>query len=57
MSPPLADKQVISSTERLLAAHQEEEPSAESDAVVWSNTEGEELNQGIRLKIQHPKVR
>ncbi len=25
--------------------------------VIWNDAEGEDLNQGIRLKIQHPKVR
>lgn len=57
LSPSLADKQVISATERIFAAQQEEGPSEESGPIVWSETEGEELNQGIRLKIQHPKVR
>uniref|UniRef100_A0A3Q2ZVK8 Ribosome biogenesis protein BOP1 n=1 Tax=Kryptolebias marmoratus TaxID=37003 RepID=A0A3Q2ZVK8_KRYMA len=55
LSPALADRQVVSSSERLLAAPQEEGPSEESDTAVWSEAEGEELNQGIRLKIQHPK--
>ncbi|KAM9737364.1 ribosome biogenesis protein bop1 [Menidia menidia] len=52
----LADKQVISSTERLLTAPLEEGPSEGSVTVVWSDVEGEELGQGIRLKIQHPKA-
>ncbi|XP_022061400.2 ribosome biogenesis protein bop1 [Acanthochromis polyacanthus] len=55
VSPSLADKQVISASERLLAGQQEEEPS-EGAGPVWSETEGEELSQGIRLKIQHPKA-
>ncbi|XP_036001305.1 ribosome biogenesis protein bop1 [Fundulus heteroclitus] len=56
LSPALADKQVVSSSERVLTAKEEEEgPSEGSQPVVWSETEGEELNQGIRLKIQHPK--
>ncbi|XP_014895051.1 ribosome biogenesis protein bop1 isoform X2 [Poecilia latipinna] len=55
LSPALADKQVISASERLLSAQQEEGPSEGSQPVVWSEMEGEELNQGIRLKIQHPK--
>lgn len=55
LAPSMADKQVISSSERLLSAEQEEEAS--EGAVTWTETEGEELNQGIRLKIQHPKVR
>ncbi|MEQ2158631.1 hypothetical protein GOODEAATRI_014373 [Goodea atripinnis] len=56
LSPALADKQVLLSSERLLTTHQEEGPSEESQTVVWSETDGEELNQGIRLKIQHPKA-
>uniref|UniRef100_A0A3B5MQF0 Ribosome biogenesis protein BOP1 n=1 Tax=Xiphophorus couchianus TaxID=32473 RepID=A0A3B5MQF0_9TELE len=56
LSPALADKQVVSSSERLLSAQQEEGPSEGSQPVVWSETEREELNQGIRLKIQHPKA-
>ncbi|KAM6899973.1 ribosome biogenesis protein bop1 [Xenentodon cancila] len=56
LSPSLADRQVISATERLLGTQQEEGPSEGSDPIVWSETEGEELNQGIRLKIQHPKA-
>ncbi|XP_038133061.1 ribosome biogenesis protein bop1 [Cyprinodon tularosa] len=56
LSPALADKQVISSSEKLLTAQTEEGPSEGSQTVVWSETEGEELNQGIRLKIQHPKA-
>lgn len=58
LSPSLADKQVILSSERLLSAQQEgEEPAEGNGSVVWSEAEGEELNQGLRLKIQHPKVR
>ncbi|XP_031589417.1 ribosome biogenesis protein bop1 [Oreochromis aureus] len=57
LSPSLADKQVILSSERLLSAQQEgEEPAEGNGSVVWSEAEGEELNQGVRLKIQHPKA-
>uniref|UniRef100_A0A1A8P6E8 Ribosome biogenesis protein BOP1 n=1 Tax=Nothobranchius pienaari TaxID=704102 RepID=A0A1A8P6E8_9TELE len=56
LSPALADKLVISSSEKFLTGQQEEGPSDGADPVVWSETEGEELNQGIRLKIKHPKV-
>ncbi|XP_065327438.1 ribosome biogenesis protein bop1 isoform X2 [Pelmatolapia mariae] len=57
LSPSLADKQVILSSERLLSAQQEgEEPAEGNGSVVWSEAEGEELNQGLRLKIQHPKA-
>ncbi|KAK5911750.1 hypothetical protein CgunFtcFv8_005896 [Champsocephalus gunnari] len=55
LSPSLADKQVVSASERLLAGPQGEEPAEEAGPVTWTDTEGEELNQGIRLKIQHPK--
>lgn len=54
LSPSLADKQIVSSTERLLVGQQEAEPT--EGPVTWTDTEGEELLQGIRLKIQHPKV-
>uniref|UniRef100_A0A8C6TZS7 Ribosome biogenesis protein BOP1 n=1 Tax=Neogobius melanostomus TaxID=47308 RepID=A0A8C6TZS7_9GOBI len=55
VSPPstAADKQVVTATERLLS--DEVEPAAGEGPVVWSNAEGEELHQGIRMKIQHPK--
>ncbi|XP_073338365.1 ribosome biogenesis protein bop1 isoform X2 [Pagrus major] len=56
LSPSLADRQVVSSSERLLAGHQEAEPTEGQGAVTWIEGEGEELNQGIRLKIQHPKA-
>ncbi|XP_029942505.1 LOW QUALITY PROTEIN: ribosome biogenesis protein bop1-like [Salarias fasciatus] len=55
LSPGLADKQVLSSSERLLGGHQEAEP-AEGAELVWCETEGEELRQGVRLKIRHPKA-
>ncbi|KAL3044195.1 hypothetical protein OYC64_003935 [Pagothenia borchgrevinki] len=55
LSPSLADKQVVSASERLLAGPQGTEPAEEAGPVTWTDTEGEELNQGIRLKIQHPK--
>ncbi|KAM3596728.1 uncharacterized protein V6R79_019460 [Siganus canaliculatus] len=55
LSPCLADRQVISASERLLSSHQEEEPTEGAGSVVWVNGEGEELDQGIRLKLQHPK--
>lgn len=57
LSPSLADRQVISSSERLLTGQWEAEPTEEAGPVTWSEGEGEELNRGIRLKIQHPKVR
>ncbi|XP_051246682.1 ribosome biogenesis protein bop1 [Dicentrarchus labrax] len=56
LSPSLADRQVVSSSERLLSGQQEEEPAEGVGPVTWSEGEGEELNQGIRLKIQHPKA-
>ncbi|KAF3833410.1 hypothetical protein F7725_024614 [Dissostichus mawsoni] len=55
LSPSLADKQIVSASERLLAGPQGAEPAEEAGPVTWTDTEGEELNQGIRLKIQHPK--
>ncbi|XP_032364874.1 ribosome biogenesis protein bop1 isoform X3 [Etheostoma spectabile] len=56
LSPSLADRQVVLSSERLLSAPQEAEPNEGAGPVTWSETEGEELTQGIRLKIQHPKA-
>ncbi|CAJ1084297.1 ribosome biogenesis protein bop1-like [Xyrichtys novacula] len=56
LSPALADRQVVLSSDRLLSAPQEAEPIEGDGLVNWSDTEGEELNQGIRLKIQHPKA-
>ncbi|XP_008329052.1 ribosome biogenesis protein bop1 [Cynoglossus semilaevis] len=54
LSPSLGDKQVVSSSERLLSG--EQEPTEEAGPVIWSDTEGEELNRGVRLKIHHPKA-
>ncbi|XP_070701976.1 ribosome biogenesis protein bop1 isoform X2 [Pempheris klunzingeri] len=55
LSPALADRQVLSSSEKLLSGQQEAESPEGAGSVTWSEGEGEELNQGIRLKIQHPK--
>lgn len=57
LSQSLADRQVVSASERLLSSHEEAEPTEGDAAVTWTEVEGEELNKGIRLKIQHPKVR
>ncbi|XP_039976835.1 ribosome biogenesis protein bop1 [Xiphias gladius] len=56
LSPSLADRQVVLSSEQLLSGQQEAEPTDEAGPVIWSVAEGEELNQGIRLRIQHPKA-
>ncbi|KAK9527043.1 hypothetical protein VZT92_015708 [Zoarces viviparus] len=56
LSPPLADRQIVLSTERLLSGQREVESTGEVGPVKWSDVEGEELSQGIRLKIQHPKA-
>ncbi|CAK6979781.1 ribosome biogenesis protein bop1 isoform X1 [Scomber scombrus] len=56
LSPCLADRQVVSASERLLIGQQEADTTEGAGPVTWSETEGEELNQGIRLKIQHPKA-
>ncbi|KAJ0055167.1 hypothetical protein NL108_011456, partial [Boleophthalmus pectinirostris] len=56
VTPPstAADKPVVTATERLLS--EEAEPATEGEGpVAWMNAEGEELLQGIRVKIQHPK--
>lgn len=57
LSPSLADRQVLLSTEQLLSDQWEAESAEEDGPVKWINLEGEELSQGIRIKIQHPKVR
>lgn len=57
LSPALADKQVVSASDRLLSSSQEAEPVEEASLVTWSDGEAEELQQTIRLKILHPKVR
>ncbi|XP_036949730.1 ribosome biogenesis protein bop1 [Acanthopagrus latus] len=56
LSQSLADRQVVSASERLLSSHEEAEPTEGDAAVTWTEVEGEELNKGIRLKIQHPKA-
>nr|XP_046273143.1 ribosome biogenesis protein bop1 [Scatophagus argus] len=56
LSPSLADRQVVLSTERLLTGHLEAEEAEGVESVTWSEGEGEGLNQGIRLKIHHPKA-
>lgn len=57
LSPGLADKQVVSASEKLLSPSLEEEPVEAANLVTWSDGEGDDLQQGIRLKITHPKVR
>lgn len=57
LSPGLADRQVVSSSDRLLSAPVEAASVEVVNPVTWSEAEGEELDQGIRLKIKHPKVR
>lgn len=57
LSPTLADKQVVAASDRLLSSSQEAEPVEEAGLVTWSECEGEELQQTIRLKILHPKVK
>ncbi|KAM8767067.1 ribosome biogenesis protein bop1 [Acanthopagrus schlegelii] len=56
LSQSLADRQVVLASERLLSSHEEAEPTEGEAAVTWTEVEGEELNKGIRLKIQHPKA-
>uniref|UniRef100_A0A7N6FJT7 Ribosome biogenesis protein BOP1 n=1 Tax=Anabas testudineus TaxID=64144 RepID=A0A7N6FJT7_ANATE len=56
LSPSLADRQVVLSSERLLLGQQEAEPAEEVGPITWIEAEGEERNQGIHLKIQHPKA-
>lgn len=56
VSPALADKAVVSSSERLLSAPVDSEPAEGVEPVTWSECEGEELDRGIHLRISHPKV-
>lgn len=56
LSPALADKPVVSSSERLLSASVDAESVEGVEPVTWSECEGEELDQGIHLRISHPKV-
>ncbi|KAK2830985.1 hypothetical protein Q5P01_018916 [Channa striata] len=56
LAPSLGDRQMVSSSDQLLICQQEAEPSEGAGPVVWTEAEGEELNQGIRLRIQHPKA-
>ncbi|XP_019713716.1 ribosome biogenesis protein bop1 [Hippocampus comes] len=56
VSPPLAERQVLLSSERLLAAHREAEPAENAGPAGWSDAEGEERRLGLRLKIRHPKA-
>ncbi|KAK2920533.1 hypothetical protein Q8A73_000018 [Channa argus] len=56
LAPSLGDRQVVSSSDRLLAGQQEAEPADGAGPVVWTEAEREDLNQGIRLRIQHPKA-
>ncbi|XP_077362292.1 ribosome biogenesis protein bop1 [Festucalex cinctus] len=55
-SPALADRQVLSSTEGLLAAPPEAEAGDGAGSVSWSEAEGEERGRDLRLKIRHPKA-
>ncbi|XP_034016581.1 ribosome biogenesis protein bop1 isoform X2 [Thalassophryne amazonica] len=55
LSPSLGDRRVILASEQLLSAQQEVEAEG-TEPVTWSDAEGDELSQWIRLKIQHPKA-
>ncbi|XP_029700420.1 ribosome biogenesis protein bop1 [Takifugu rubripes] len=55
LSPALADKAVVSTSERFLSASVDAEPVEGVEPVTWSECEGEELDQGIHLRISHPK--
>lgn len=57
LAPPLAaGRQVVSASERLLSPPADADPVETVEPVTWSECEGEELDQGIRLRISHPKV-
>lgn len=56
LSPALAERPVVSSSERLLSAPVDAESAEGVEPVTWSECEGEELDQGIHLRISHPKV-
>ncbi|CAG11653.1 unnamed protein product, partial [Tetraodon nigroviridis] len=56
LAPPLAaGRQVVSASERLLSPPADADPVETVEPVTWSECEGEELDQGIRLRISHPK--
>lgn len=56
LSPSLAGRQAAAASERLLSPPAEADPAETVEPVTWSECEGEELDQGIRLRISHPKV-
>lgn len=56
LSPSLAGRQVVSASERLLSPPEDADSAEALEPVAWSECEGEELDQGIRLRISHPKV-
>lgn len=55
VSPGLADRLVVSSTEQLLSSYEAPEEEKEQ-AVVWSSSQGPDYEKGIRLTLTHPKV-
>lgn len=56
LAPLLAGRQAAAASERLLTPPADADPGETVEAVTWSECEGEELEQGIRLRISHPKV-
>ncbi|TNM92661.1 hypothetical protein fugu_018063 [Takifugu bimaculatus] len=53
--PRWRTKPVVSTSERFLSASVDAEPAEGVEPVTWSECEGEELDQGIHLRISHPK--
>ncbi|XP_077446601.1 ribosome biogenesis protein bop1 [Stigmatopora argus] len=56
LMPSLADRLIIRGSEQLLAARPEAESAEVAMPAQWSGAEGEEHQQGFRVKIQHPKA-
>ncbi|XP_067111897.1 ribosome biogenesis protein bop1 [Osmerus mordax] len=55
VSPGLADRLVVSSSEQLLSSYEAPEEEKEQ-AVVWSSSQGPDYEKGIRLTLTHPKA-
>ncbi|XP_077600115.1 ribosome biogenesis protein bop1 [Stigmatopora nigra] len=56
LMPSLADRQIIRNSEQLLATRPEAQSAQSAEVPAqWSDAEGDEHQQGFRVKIKHPK--